>query len=56
MESTNNLSGCSDNNNISTFLYGNNSFIKSEITPFSGQRYTDQGEINILQSSSNKIK
>lgn len=58
-----------DNNNIPTFSYGNNSFIKNEVTfikndvshfiktemPYGAQRsiFNDQTAMHLMQSSSN---
>lgn len=70
-ESIHNMSTSPDNNNIPTFHYGNNSFIKNEMPfiknevhfiktemPYVGHRsiYNDQSALNILQSSSNIFK
>jgi len=68
IESIHNMSTSPDNNNIPTFSYGNNSFIKTEIPfiknenhfikteiPYVGNRsvYNDQTALNLLQTSSN---
>lgn len=69
IESIQNLSTSIDNNNISTFSYGNNSFIKNEVTfikndvpnfiktemPYEAQRsiFNDQATMHLMQSSSN---
>lgn len=68
IESIHNMSTSPDNNNIPTFSYGNNSFIKNEMPfiknenhfikteiPYVGNRslYNDQTALNLLQTSSN---
>lgn len=69
IESIHNISTSPDNNNIPTFSYGNNSFIKNEITfikndmqhfvktemPYVGHRsiFNDQTSMHLMQSSSN---
>ncbi|XP_025417738.1 nuclear receptor subfamily 2 group C member 1-A [Sipha flava] len=66
VESNHNMPTSPDNNNIPTFSYGNNSFIKNDMQfmknemhfiktemPYAGHRsiYNDQTSINMLQSS-----
>lgn len=69
IESIQNLSTNLDNNNIPTFSYGNNPFIKNEVTcikndvsnfiktemPYGSQRsiFNDQVTLHLIQSSSN---
>lgn len=68
IESIHNMSTSPDNNNIPTFSYGNNSFIKTEMPfiknelhfikteiPYVGHRptFNDQTTLHSLQSSSN---
>lgn len=67
IESMHNMSASPDNNNIPTFPYGNNSFIKNEMAfikndlnfiktemSYAGNRsiFTDQTALHLLQSSS----
>jgi len=68
IESIHNISTSPDNNNIPTFSYANNTFIKNEMPftkndmhfikteiPYTGNRslYSDQTALNLLQTSSN---
>jgi len=60
IESIHNISTSPDNNNIPTFQYGNNAFIKNEIPfiktemPYVGHRsiYNDQTPLHLMPSSS----
>jgi len=61
IETIHNMTTSPDNNNIPTFSYGNNSFIKNEMhfikteIPYAGNRslYNEQTALNLLQTTSN---
>lgn len=61
VESVHNMSTSPDNNNLPTFLYGSNSFVKNDLQfiktemPFIAHRsiFNDQTPLNLLPSSSN---